>query len=158
MPATICEIITKANNVYAFTFHSVYILIHCHPLCNLLLLLLYIPFWLYSNDCNDAEINRANTFTFQSGYIQIPSWQYSFWRSANFTFQSGYIQMRIHESEANVVGYFTFQSGYIQILQQPQPILSNLPLHSNLVIFKSALEEMPKGDRLPLHSNLVIFK
>ena len=70
--------------------------------------------------------------------------------------------------------YFTFQSGYIQISVIFQYRQSAIPLHSNLVIFKSTFKNKTinaylvifKLSKLPssfsinfsLHSNLVIFK
>ena len=179
LPATICEIITKANNVYAFTFYSGYILIHCRPLCNLLLLLLYIPFWLYSNDCNDAEINRANTFTFQSGYIQIGLRvnNYLMYRPLHsnlvifkciskvhiYSFLLLYIPIWFYSngekwkkiSEANG---FTFQSGSIQMTVQSDGGEETITFTFQSGSIQIGFDMSSKIDLTSLHSNLVLFK
>ena len=55
---------------------------------------LYIPIWLYSNFLWYFFICLANSFTFQSGSIQIMAHKRRLPRNFDFTFQSGSIQIK----------------------------------------------------------------
>ena len=56
-------------------------------------ILLYIPIWLYSNAQAANAMSALNSFTFQSGYIQIICSSSIMISKSDFTFQSGYIQI-----------------------------------------------------------------
>ena len=98
--------------------------------------LLYIPFWLYSNEKHCAQSGESKNFTFHSGYIPmdydrilaylsklyIPFWLYSNWKA----------RLTVPDTLN-----FTFHSGYIPIELWVHPILLWQPLHSILVIFQS---------------------
>ena len=92
---------------------------HC-PLRNLFLLLLYIPIWFYSNSVPVRTIQDWESFTFQSGSIQMKmAWQ-GIKDFFAFTFQSGSIQIEVGKTYIECDCSFTFQSGSIQIhLQDP---------------------------------------
>ena len=84
-----------------------------------------------------AILETVRSFTFQSGYIQMPPTGHSLQYFWNFTFQSGYIQI-VWPIYSKLLSYsFTFQSGYIQIYHHHDQTILSFPLHSNLVIFKS---------------------
>ena len=75
-------------------------------------------------------------FTFQSGSIQIGNApDYSFVYDI-FTFQSGSIQIILVKIWFNFWMTFTFQSGSIQISAIIWVMICQVPLHSNLVLFK----------------------
>ena len=95
-------------------------------------------------------------------------------------FQAVYIQTISMSSGVFKPYVFTFQSGYIQIEIEKMIDFGKVPLHSNLVIFKSHMDITGKVPTIlyipiwlysnlgrhrstcqapvPLHSNLVIFK
>ena len=78
------------------------------------------------------------SFTFQSGDIQINLNAREINKRLQFTFQSGDIQIGAGKFKLVAKNLFTFQSGDIQMkpyLMQKDTTQSNL--HSNLVIFKS---------------------
>ena len=120
-------------------------------------MLLYIPFWLYSNFYVLVTIGHYIIFTFHSGYIliekcigilkadytlYIPFWLYSnaviclnLIYTTVFTFHSGYILIVGFFAAGASVSAFTFHSGYI-LIKGPLYIAFVKPtLHSILVIF-----------------------
>ena len=120
-----------------FTFQSGYIQINTSLNCNINIISLYIPIWLYSN-----------LYDLLVGFFPLPSLHSNLvifkWYGRlvlvrglyYFTFQSGYIQIiKLYVSRTRIC-YFTFQSGYIQISPSYRRFYPILSLHSNLVIFK----------------------
>ena len=97
---------------------------------------LYIPIWFYSNKITYKLDVRMNTFTFQSGSIQMKTNYYRTFAIYSFTFQSGSIQMALSLKDCLLLS----------------------SLHSNLVLFKSDDVTARREHVLPLHSNLVLFK
>ena len=121
-----------------------------------------------------------NTFTFQSGYIQIRSSTGQERAIYSFTFQSGYIQIQEPSLHAQTLLFFTFQSGYIQIWADVygacmDDLYIPIWLYSNLYIIAKYLSPVilyipiwlysnyhlriaKRAKSFSLHSNLVIFK
>ena len=54
---------------------------------------LYIPIWFYSNDVDGKSYYLTQSFTFQSGSIQMDVGGYTVEGFNHFTFQSGSIQI-----------------------------------------------------------------
>ena len=77
----------------------------------------------------------------------------------SFTFQSGDIQISNPSDVSFWISLFTFQSGDIQIESTFDPVSFTIEnLHSNLVIFKCDGKHWNVQEIFNLHSNLVIFK
>ena len=81
----------------------------------LVLDVLYIPIWFYSNKYPQTILSTTGTFTFQSGSIQIFLASKNDESFSRFTFQSGSIQMLSTNLICKPLIFFTFQSGSIQI-------------------------------------------
>ena len=76
---------------------------------------LYIPIWFYSNEVKGLDVIDVDTFTFQSGSIQIFLASKNDESFSRFTFQSGSIQIIGDNLGNDMSSTFTFQSGSIQI-------------------------------------------
>ena len=120
---------------------------------------LYIPIWFYSNGKPCINVQFVKIFTFQSGSIQIFLNTSIAFAITPFTFQSGSIQIILSYLLSRCCSIFTFQSGSIQIFPFQRTFLRlYYPLHSNLVLFKSADAVKEQINKVALHSNLVLFK
>ena len=142
---------------------------------------LYIPIWLYSNkESRSPLIYSSTSFTFQSGYIQIPTlpsiishlytlhsnlviFKYTSYVSIFFvdcTLHSNLVIFKYYQNtrQRSAEDIFTFQSGYIQMDYKDVINILLDTLHSNLVIFKSRNALVAASAIFTLHSNLVIFK
>ena len=78
-------------------------------------MILYIPFWIYSNAVSGTDTIRLIHFTFHSGYIPIKTVLAQKLNQINFTFHSGYIPIREDDTNSDWITGFTFHSGYIPI-------------------------------------------
>ena len=153
------QVTRKTRWLNYFTFQSGSIQILLSPLTPFFLIKLYIPIWFYSN----GETFACKIYTY---HLYIPIWFYSnsiFWKIGEqilialhsnlvlfkfvssyklkpkqiFTFQSGSIQIYLIENIQLKDVTFTFQSGSIQMkVVGLEPILEEVTLHSNLVLFK----------------------
>ena len=123
----------------------------------------YFTFQYGSIQINNAEIKdtKSYAFTFQYGSIQIKAEDISFYTYSDFTFQYGSIQIYKFKSchsdsrlyipiwfysnlwrivEAIRSSSFTFQYGSIQIKNALGYPSATSSLHSNMVLFKSILD------------------
>ena len=125
-------------DIINFTFQSGYIqMVNCRPYVLSFLVFTFQSGYIqiFSSTCSNMLINA---FTFQSGYIQICPAPIPLPIPVVFTFQSGYIQMQSEVEEyawANAL-YIPIWL-YSNVRYPPLLCLMLLPLHSNLVIFKS---------------------
>ena len=142
------------------SLHSNLVLFKC--LIEIQSLLVHLCFTFQSGSIqmesyNEYVENFLN-FTFQSGSIQITVAPFTVLFISIFTFQSGSIQIFLCSKLLNFVPAFTFQSGSIQIDRCANQRLWGRTLHSNLVLFKFANIYHYSTSFRTLHSNLVLFK
>ena len=100
-----------------------------------------------------------SSFTFQSGDIRI--WKrFRKWGGIpTFTFQSGDIRMTITAQQTNMIFQFTFQSGDIQMLLLLIFLVYTILIYIPIWWYSNSDEYKSKNFRAAnLHSNLVIFK
>ena len=141
---------------------------------------LYIPIWLYSNECYrivcDYWILSLHSnlviFKYLGGFSSYTPFSALHSNLVIFklkkqtelpTIYHLYIPIWLYSNPMGSslslsIIYFTFQSGYIQIDLATARQYFSYSLHSNLVIFKFESLLISYWSYVPLHSNLVIFK